>query len=167
MNKVAFLELMCVYLDSFMQIQMSSFSRGKIDTAGGHYPRSQLTIWKNSLCPQIVARFLAMPQKNSDCFPNCGLIINGSSYSGNMLVQASKLKDNGELEETAGSNERVMGNEISQSLNGKAAKGSGTTARGRRLLKVREEKRKREYDRLHNYPSWAKYIFDLTSFFFV
>lgn len=36
------------------------------------------------------------------------------------------------------------------------AKGSGTTARGRRLLKVREEKRKREYDRLHKYPSWAK-----------
>lgn len=35
-------------------------------------------------------------------------------------------------------------------------RGSGTTARGRRLLKVREEKRKREYDRLHNYPSWAK-----------
>lgn len=33
---------------------------------------------------------------------------------------------------------------------------SGTTARGRRLLKVREDKRKREYDRLHNYPAWAK-----------
>ncbi|KAF8407399.1 hypothetical protein HHK36_006530 [Tetracentron sinense] len=39
-------------------------------------------------------------------------------------------------------------------------KGSGTTARGRRLLKVREEKRKREYDRLHNYPSWAKVLED-------
>lgn len=36
------------------------------------------------------------------------------------------------------------------------AKGSGTTARGRRLLRVREEKRKREYDRIHNYPTWAK-----------
>ncbi|RWW57947.1 hypothetical protein BHE74_00035226 [Ensete ventricosum] len=36
-----------------------------------------------------------------------------------------------------------------------AAKGSGTSARGRRLLKVREEKRKRESDRIHNYPSWA------------
>ena len=35
-------------------------------------------------------------------------------------------------------------------------KGSGTTARGRRLLKIREEKRKRELDRLHNYPAWAK-----------
>ncbi|KAI3683282.1 hypothetical protein L1987_83785 [Smallanthus sonchifolius] len=39
-------------------------------------------------------------------------------------------------------------------------RGSGTTARGRRLLKVREEKRKREYDRLNNYPSWAKVLED-------
>lgn len=38
------------------------------------------------------------------------------------------------------------------------AKGSGTSARGRRLLKVREEKRRREYDRLHKYPSWAKLV---------
>ncbi|XP_031268370.1 uncharacterized protein LOC116126836 [Pistacia vera] len=39
-------------------------------------------------------------------------------------------------------------------------KGSGTTARGRRLLKVREEKRKREYDKLHKYPAWAKVLED-------
>ncbi|AED91295.1 hypothetical protein AtNW77_Chr5g0092071 [Arabidopsis thaliana] len=45
-----------------------------------------------------------------------------------------------------------------------ANKGSGTTARGRRLLKVREEKRKRDYDRLHDYPSWAKYLFLSFSF---
>ncbi|XP_031110114.1 uncharacterized protein LOC116014235 isoform X1 [Ipomoea triloba] len=141
-------------------IQMGSFSRGKIDTAGGHYPHSQLTIWKTSLCPQIVARFLAMPQKNSECFPNCGLVMNGSGYSGHMLVQASKLKDNGEVEESVGSTARSTGNDISRSLNGKATKGSGTTARGRRLLKVREEKRKREYDRLHNYPAWAKVLED-------
>ncbi|KAJ0967845.1 hypothetical protein J5N97_024762 [Dioscorea zingiberensis] len=38
------------------------------------------------------------------------------------------------------------------------AKGSGTTARGRRLLRVREEKRKRENDRIHNYPAWAKVL---------
>ncbi|GMH10880.1 hypothetical protein Nepgr_012721 [Nepenthes gracilis] len=38
------------------------------------------------------------------------------------------------------------------------AKGSGTKARGRRLLKLKEEKRKREYDRLHNYPAWAKVL---------
>lgn len=46
------------------------------------------------------------------------------------------------------------------------AKGSGTTARGRRLLKLREEKRKREYDRLHNYPAWAKSVSYLFSLFF-
>lgn len=44
-------------------------------------------------------------------------------------------------------------------------KGSGTTARGRRILKVREEKRKRELDRLHNYPAWAKYFLISYSFF--
>ncbi|GJW68044.1 structural maintenance of chromosomes-like protein [Tanacetum coccineum] len=38
------------------------------------------------------------------------------------------------------------------------SRGTGTTTRGRRLLKVREEKRKREFDRLHNYPSWAKVL---------
>jgi hypothetical protein len=37
-----------------------------------------------------------------------------------------------------------------------AIKGSGTTARGRRLLRIREEKQQREYDRLNNYPAWAK-----------
>ncbi|XP_020239620.1 uncharacterized protein LOC109818537 isoform X2 [Cajanus cajan] len=37
-------------------------------------------------------------------------------------------------------------------------KGSGTTARGRRLLRIREEKQQREYDRLNNYPAWAKVL---------
>ncbi|KAL5722037.1 hypothetical protein ACHQM5_005607 [Ranunculus cassubicifolius] len=41
-----------------------------------------------------------------------------------------------------------------------AAKGSRTSARTRRLVKVREEKRKREYERTHNYPSWAKVLED-------
>ncbi|MQL72186.1 hypothetical protein Taro_004562, partial [Colocasia esculenta] len=38
------------------------------------------------------------------------------------------------------------------------ARRSGTTARERRLLRVREDKRKREYDRIHNYPTWAKIL---------
>ena len=37
------------------------------------------------------------------------------------------------------------------------AAASGTTARDRRLVKVREERRRREYDREHTYPGWAKY----------
>lgn len=40
------------------------------------------------------------------------------------------------------------------------AKSSKTSARSRRLLKVQEEKRKREYDRIHNYPRWAKILED-------
>lgn len=46
-------------------------------------------------------------------------------------------------------------------------KSSGTSARSRRLLKLREEKRKREHDRLHNYPAWAKSLsLSLSVFFF-
>ncbi|KAG5084620.1 hypothetical protein JHK82_052017 [Glycine max] len=37
-------------------------------------------------------------------------------------------------------------------------KGSGTTARDRRLLRIRQEKRQREYDLLNNYPAWAKVL---------
>ncbi|XP_057447368.1 uncharacterized protein LOC130739146 [Lotus japonicus] len=39
-----------------------------------------------------------------------------------------------------------------------AVKGSGTTARTRRLLRIREEKQQREHDRVHNYPAWAKVL---------
>ncbi|XP_010935609.1 uncharacterized protein [Elaeis guineensis] len=54
--------------------------------------------------------------------------------------------------------EEEDGGEEENEVYSERAKGSGTTARGRRLLKVREEKRKREYDRLHNYPTWAKIL---------
>ena len=37
---------------------------------------------------------------------------------------------------------------------------TGSSARGRRLLKIREEKRKRQRDNLHNYPAWAKVLED-------
>ncbi|OEL15418.1 hypothetical protein BAE44_0023569 [Dichanthelium oligosanthes] len=39
-----------------------------------------------------------------------------------------------------------------------AAAASGMTARERRLVKVREERRRREYDREHTYPGWAKVL---------
>lgn len=39
-----------------------------------------------------------------------------------------------------------------------AIKGSGTTARARRLLRIREEKQQREFDRLNNYPAWARVL---------
>ncbi|CAN6232844.1 unnamed protein product [Urochloa humidicola] len=39
-----------------------------------------------------------------------------------------------------------------------SAAASGTTARERRLVKVREERRRRDYDREHTYPGWAKVL---------
>ncbi|GKE37577.1 hypothetical protein Tco_1460982 [Tanacetum coccineum] len=53
----------------------------------------------------------------------------------------------------------TSGDDGDDDVSSSGSRGSGTTARGRRLLKVREEKRKREFDRLNNYPSWAKYLF--------
>lgn len=47
---------------------------------------------------------------------------------------------------------------ISSGRKDEAIKGSGTTARARRLLRIREEKQQREYDRLNNYPSWARVL---------
>ncbi|KAM0868996.1 hypothetical protein ACQ4PT_040957 [Festuca glaucescens] len=41
---------------------------------------------------------------------------------------------------------------------GDDAAASGTTARERRLTKVREERRRREYDRQHTYPGWARVL---------
>ncbi|XP_039792038.1 uncharacterized protein LOC120657697 [Panicum virgatum] len=38
------------------------------------------------------------------------------------------------------------------------AAASGTTARERRLVKVREERRRREHDREHTYPGWARVL---------
>ncbi|KAF7081162.1 hypothetical protein CFC21_085134 [Triticum aestivum] len=35
---------------------------------------------------------------------------------------------------------------------------SGTSARDRRLARVREERRRREYDREHTYPGWARVL---------
>lgn len=51
--------------------------------------------------------------------------------------------------------ELISGGEENEDLLGK--KMSGTSARERRLLRVREEKRKREFDRIHNYPTWANF----------
>ncbi|KAJ3689180.1 hypothetical protein LUZ61_018344 [Rhynchospora tenuis] len=42
----------------------------------------------------------------------------------------------------------------------RVAEKSGMSARERRLLKVREAKRQREYERTHNYPKWAKILED-------
>ncbi|CAN6456691.1 unnamed protein product [Victoria cruziana] len=59
---------------------------------------------------------------------------------------------------TCASRMRIRATVLPEDGDRAAAKSSGTSARGRRLLKVREERRKREYDRIHNYPTWAKVL---------
>lgn len=59
-----------------------------------------------------------------------------------VLVSLSKSNNNGEID-------------TSDSI-----KGSGTTARGRRVLRIRQDKQQREYERVHNYPAWAKILED-------
>ena len=101
----------------------------------------------------FAARLLAMPKNNgrllfcSDCITKTGMRL--PRHPSAALVTAS-MPNSRDLTNIDDSNGGV--------LDGKTSKGSGTTARGRRLIKVREEKRKREYDRLHNYPAWAKLV---------
>lgn len=107
--------------------------------------------WSTS-CSVIAAYFPSMSQ-NSSRVVFSGKFLNVSapiSTRRAFVASAAALSSNSEdINQDLG--------EINGGIfNGKTARGSGTTARGRRLLKVREEKRKREYDRLHNYPAWAK-----------
>ncbi|XAR71163.1 hypothetical protein NMG60_11028297 [Bertholletia excelsa] len=100
--------------------------------------------------PLLAAQFsILLSDKVS--FPKESMAINVNSSQHIPVFPAAAASDsNGDVHE---SSKNGM-------LNGKTAKGSGTTARNRRLLKVREEKRKREYDHLHNYPAWAKVLED-------
>ncbi|KAI5650008.1 hypothetical protein M9H77_36013 [Catharanthus roseus] len=111
--------------------------------------------WSTS-CSVIAAYFPSMSQ-NSSRVVFSGKFLNVSapiSTRRAFVASAAALSSNSEdINQDLG--------EINGGIfNGKTARGSGTTARGRRLLKVREEKRKREYDRLHNYPAWAKVLED-------
>jgi hypothetical protein len=45
----------------------------------------------------------------------------------------------------------------------KLAESSGIGARERRMIKVREAKRQKEYERKHHYPQWAKFVFLISS----
>ncbi|KAL2230300.1 UNVERIFIED_CONTAM: hypothetical protein Sindi_1624400 [Sesamum indicum] len=76
------------------------------------------------------------------------------------LVATAQKDFRGNINQGIDTTPSTSNGDSSSLLNGKDAKGSGTTARGRRLLKVREEKRKREYEQRHNYPAWAKVLED-------
>ncbi|KAL2335781.1 hypothetical protein Fmac_016994 [Flemingia macrophylla] len=76
------------------------------------------------------------------CWLSCST---GKTRVGPVVVSVSAVSDDNS----------VSGNNRSKEEN---IKGSGTSARGRRLLRIREEKQQREYDRLNNYPAWAKVL---------
>ncbi|THG00347.1 hypothetical protein TEA_009527 [Camellia sinensis var. sinensis] len=110
-----------------------------------HHCQTSSTPWKplfSSNPPLSSAQLLAFPSS-----------IYKPSFSSthHLLIYSSATKSH--------SNDK-FGEEDDGNSNEIAAKGSGTTARGRRLLRIREEKRKREFDRLHNYPAWAKVLED-------
>ncbi|CAL5417006.1 unnamed protein product [Camellia sinensis] len=110
-----------------------------------HHSETSSTPWKplfSSNPPLSSAQILAFPSS-----------VYKPSFSSthHLLISASATKSH--------SNDK-FGEEDDGNSNEIAAKGSGTTARGRRLLRIREEKRKREFDRLHNYPAWAKVLED-------
>ncbi|KAL8048953.1 hypothetical protein ABFX02_07G101400 [Erythranthe guttata] len=108
---------------------------------------SCFTTWKeqtSSSRPLSAAQFPAMPQ------------INVKKLNCNRKLRRLPTVALAQKTDTSTSNE----DNSNVVLNEKSAKGSGTSARGRRLLKVREEKRKRDYDHKHNYPAWAKVLED-------
>ncbi|KAK4425165.1 hypothetical protein Salat_1710400 [Sesamum alatum] len=120
---------------------------------------SCFTPWKelpSSSRPLSPALFPAMPQ-NSVINP-----ANRKSWRHMLpsIVALSQKDFRGNIDQGIDTTPSTSDGGSSSLLNGKAAKGSGTTARGRRLLKVREEKRKREYEQRHNYPAWAKVLED-------
>lgn len=73
--------------------------------------------------------------------------------------RAEKKRDD-EAKEKGGGKEGLV--EILE----RVAESSGMGARERRLLKVREAKRQREYERNHAYPQWAKSVFLLSFYSF-
>lgn len=97
---------------------------------------------------------LAFPNSNSSCkFPSNPRIFL-ESVTSNREFQPISLRSRALLSKN-GDDSKFDAKSASTPTT-TDAKGSGTTARSRRLLKLREEKRKREHDRLHNYPAWAK-----------
>ncbi|KAL3507089.1 hypothetical protein ACH5RR_032471 [Cinchona calisaya] len=103
----------------------------------------------------LAAHCLVMPPKNSR------LLLGGDSFTKGSSMRLPR-HPSAALVTASISNSKDISKDTSTGGNfdGRTSKGSGTTARGRRLLKVREEKRKREYDHLHNYPAWAKVLED-------
>ncbi|XP_017219973.1 uncharacterized protein LOC108197018 [Daucus carota subsp. sativus] len=124
-----------------------------------YHPYSTSKPWVQHICPcpLLASQFVLIPRKQSR-----------SGYSDTLhsdtphvfIPMASSSRPPSFSSLDIGVNDISTSSSSSNQVFKNAAKGSGTTARGRRLLKVREEKRKREYDRVHNYPAWAKVLED-------
>ncbi|KAJ8425724.1 hypothetical protein Cgig2_001023 [Carnegiea gigantea] len=110
----------------------------------------QIRVWT---CPCTVA--LPSPSPNSKAhFLIC---LNFPTIcSSNVICNQFPMKNSTAIKALSASNN---GDEVGDRKNG-MAKASGTSARGRRLLKLREEKRRREHERLNTYPAWAKVLED-------
>lgn len=110
----------------------------------------QIRVWT---CPCTVA--LPSPSPNSKAhFLIC---LNFPTIcSSNVICNQFPMKNSTAIKALSASNN---GDEIGDRKNG-MAKASGTSARGRRVLKLREEKRRREHERLNTYPAWAKVLED-------
>ncbi|KAH6815982.1 structural maintenance of chromosomes-like protein [Perilla frutescens var. hirtella] len=125
-----------------------------METSCAYARCTSFTRWKelsSSSCSLSAAQFSAMPQYNAF------VPTSRKPWQHTVLpvVAVAKRDFRGNVDQDADTVPST-----SEGSSGKPAKGSGTTARGRRLLKVREEKRKRDHERLHNYPAWAKVLED-------
>ncbi|KAF6162916.1 hypothetical protein GIB67_021065 [Kingdonia uniflora] len=114
-------------------------------------PSSVLAAQAASGAPTFNCFSLVKPQFLSHGFPPSPLIQTNINNTNNLLQRRRMIV-------TATGDSENISSSLTETTISTTTKGSGTTARGRRLLKVREEKRKREYDKIHNYPSWAKVL---------
>nr|ACJ85459.1 unknown [Medicago truncatula] len=92
---------------------------------------------------------------NNYCCPPQSRLNSSSSSSSSSVLKRSPSTTCVFVCASKSSKSKSNGGEIDKSI-----KGSGTTARGRRLLKIRQDKQQREQERVHNYPAWAKVLED-------
>ncbi|CAJ2665242.1 unnamed protein product [Trifolium pratense] len=97
-----------------------------------------------------------------NCCPSSSQLLLQWNYSSSSLSVSTMKKKKKRLPNSSVfvcvSSKSNYDNEIDKSFESESIKGSGTTARGRRLLRIRQDKQQREYERLHNYPQWAKIL---------
>ncbi|XP_020576373.1 uncharacterized protein LOC110021972 isoform X2 [Phalaenopsis equestris] len=115
--------------------------------------RKHLSRHPHGFCPPLPRNIFSIQKSVFSAIHRCQYFLHIDSHGGSGKWPVRFSRGTVPLELSSGENEE------DEEENGSVkAKTSGTSARGRRLLRVREEKRKREYDRIHNYPTWAKIL---------